>query len=85
MPAAPSGRSTKAKITEWDMGRQDATMVHDLELGSDGKVYAVDMINDAILSLDPETYPNHVLHGAERDWIESRMRDISSGYADPAP
>jgi streptogramin lyase len=54
-PDAPSGKATQARITEWDLGRQDATMVHDLELGSDGKVYAVDMINDAILTLDPVT------------------------------
>ena len=30
-------------------------MTHDLELGIDGKVYVVDMINDAILTLDPKT------------------------------
>ncbi len=54
-PAAPTGKAIQAKITEWDLGRQDATMVHDLELGSDGKVYAVDMTNDAILTLDPAT------------------------------
>ena len=54
-PPAPTGKAIQAKITEWDMGRQDATMVHDLELGSDGKVYAVDMTNDAILTLDPAT------------------------------
>lgn len=54
-PAAPTGRSTQAKITEWDLGRQDATMTHDLELGKDGKVYVVDMINDAMLTLDPAT------------------------------
>ena len=54
-PAAPSGKATLARVTEWDLGRQDATMVHDLELGSDGMVYAVDMINDAILTLNPET------------------------------
>ncbi|MCH7959300.1 MAG: carboxypeptidase regulatory-like domain-containing protein [Candidatus Hydrogenedentes bacterium] len=54
-PAAPTGKATQARITEWDLGRQDATMVHDLELGSDGLIYAVDMINDAILTLDPKT------------------------------
>ena len=55
VPAAPSGKATKAVITEWDLGRQDATMTHDLELGTDGKVYVVDMINDAMLTLDPKT------------------------------
>ena len=55
VPSAPTGDATKAKITEWDLGRQDATMTHDLELGKDGTVYVVDMINDAILTLDPAT------------------------------
>jgi streptogramin lyase len=54
-PAAPKGDETKVKITEWDIGRQDACMIHDLELGTDGKVYAVDMTNDAIYTLDPAT------------------------------
>ena len=54
-PPAPTGAATRAKITEWDMGRQDNTMTHDLELGLDGKVYVVDMTNDALLVLDPAT------------------------------
>lgn len=54
-PAAPTGAATRVRITEWDLGRQDSTMIHDLELGADGMVYAVDMINDAIITLDPVT------------------------------
>ena len=60
-PAAPSGKATMATVTEWDMGRQDATMVHDIELDEDGMVYAVDMINDAILTLDPKTGERKVI------------------------
>jgi streptogramin lyase len=54
-PAAPTGAATQVRITEWDIGRQDNTMIHDLELGADDTVYAVDMINDAIITLDPVT------------------------------
>ena len=54
-PPAPKGLATKAKITEWDMGRQFKAMVHDIELGPDGLVYAVDMGQNAILTLDPAT------------------------------
>lgn len=60
-PPAPSGKAIQATITEWDIGRQDACMIHDLELGKDGKVYAVDMINDAIYTLDPETGERQVI------------------------
>ena len=54
-PPAPTGAATQVRITEWDMGRQDNTMTHDLELGLDGMVYVVDMTNDALLTLDPAT------------------------------
>ena len=52
---SPTGLATKAKITEWDMGNQFKVMVHDLELGPDGLVYAVDMSRNAIVTLDPKT------------------------------
>lgn len=54
-PPAPTGRATKAVITEWDMGKPDMCMIHDLELGDDGLVYIVDMVNDAVMTVDPET------------------------------
>ena len=54
-PPAPRGPATKARITEWDMGTRFKVMIHDLELGADGKVYAVDMAQNAMVTLDPET------------------------------
>ena len=54
-PPAPKGIETKAKITEWDMGNKFKVMVHDIELGPDGLVYAVDMHRNAAVSLDPKT------------------------------
>jgi len=52
-PPAPRGLETKARITEWDMGNKYKVMVHDLELGPDGLVYAVDMNRNAVVTLDP--------------------------------
>ena len=54
-PPAPTGTATQAKITEWDMGIRYRAMVHDIELGPDGLVYAVDMGQNAVVSLDPKT------------------------------
>ena len=54
-PPAPKGPATKARITEWDMGRQFKVMIHDLELGPDGLIYAVDMAQNAVVTLDPAT------------------------------
>jgi len=48
-----TGESTKGKVWEWSMGVENASMIHDLELGMDGKVYTVDMVQDAIVTLDP--------------------------------
>ena len=53
-PPAPRGLETKAQITEWDMGNKYKVMVHDLELGPDGLVYAVDMNRNAVVTLDPK-------------------------------
>ena len=52
-PAPPEGAALQGKLWEWTMGVENASMIHDLELGSDGKVYTVDMVQDAIVSLDP--------------------------------
>lgn len=54
-PAAPKGKETNARITEWDMGVRFNTMIHDIELGPDGLVYAVDLIDNAVVTLDPNT------------------------------
>lgn len=54
-PEPPSGDSLKARVEEWAMGAEDNCMIHDLEVGLDGKLYIVDMINDAVVTLDPGT------------------------------
>ncbi len=54
-PPAPTGAETKAKITEWDMGTQFKSMIHDLEVGPDGLVYTVDLLENATVTLDPKT------------------------------
>ena len=54
-PEAPKGDVLSAEITEWSMGKENDTMVHDLEVGKDGHVYIVDMTSDVIEELDPET------------------------------
>ncbi len=54
-PPAAHGKALDGVITEWLMGAQDNAMIHDLEIGADGLVYVVDMINDVMLSLDPVT------------------------------
>jgi streptogramin lyase len=52
-PEAPKGKALALRVVEWDMGYKRQTMIHDLELGHNGLVYAVDMANDTLVSLDP--------------------------------
>ena len=54
-PEAPKGEALKAEVSEWQMGKENDAMIHDLEVGIDGKVYTVDMTADAMEVLDPVT------------------------------
>lgn len=55
IPERAQGKVLDARITEWDVGKQDGCMIHDLEPGLDGLIWAVDMANDTVISLDPTT------------------------------
>jgi streptogramin lyase len=44
----------RAVIEEWELGGR-ASMQHDLAVHPDGSVYSVDMMQDALFRLDPET------------------------------
>ncbi len=51
----PIGKATKAKITTWEIGKRFESSFHDLELGPDGLVYAVNISKHYLVSLDPKT------------------------------
>lgn len=52
-PEGPSGPALRGEVREWVMGKENDAMIHDLEVGLDGKIYTVDMTSDAIEVLDP--------------------------------
>ncbi|MBI1785905.1 carboxypeptidase regulatory-like domain-containing protein, partial [Candidatus Sumerlaeota bacterium] len=54
-PPAPDGADLDVIITEWPMGHEDAAMMHDLEVGSDGWIYTIDSQNDCLFRLNPKT------------------------------
>lgn len=54
-PEPPAGKTLALRVAEWDMGRKDVCMIHDLEPGLDGLIYVVDMANDGLQTLNPET------------------------------
>ncbi|MCH2364629.1 MAG: carboxypeptidase-like regulatory domain-containing protein [Planctomycetes bacterium] len=52
-PPAPAGLAAKARITAWELGKKLESSFHDLELGPDGLVYAVNISKHRIVTLDP--------------------------------
>lgn len=54
-PPPPSGEALNVVITEWPVGHENSALMHDLEIGDDGLIYLVDMIHDAVRTLDPKT------------------------------
>jgi streptogramin lyase len=54
-PPAPDERIMGMRVSEWDVGYQFLSTVHDIEVGKDGLIYACDQSNDCIYVLDPKT------------------------------
>ncbi|HXU39960.1 MAG TPA: carboxypeptidase regulatory-like domain-containing protein [Blastocatellia bacterium] len=54
-PPPASGDALNVVITEWPVGHENSALMHDLEIGDDGLIYLVDMIHDAVRTLDPKT------------------------------
>ena len=52
---APTGLAAKARITSWEIGKRLESSFHDLELGPDGLIYAVNISKHRIVTLDPAT------------------------------
>ena len=74
-PEAPKGKALAVRIAEWDMGQKRPSMIHDLELGKNGLIYAVDMANDALVSLDPVTCERkvHRVPGGKEPYTDDPM------------
>ena len=53
-PPPPSPAARRAVVTEWEIGATDS-MLHDAAVAPDGRVYAVDMMQDKLFRLDPAT------------------------------
>ena len=54
-PPAPTGFATAATITMWEMDKPLEGSFHDLEIGRDGRVYAVNISKRRMIALDPNS------------------------------
>ncbi len=66
-PPAPTGMATAATITMWEMDKPLQGSFHDLEIGRDGLVYAVNISKRRMIALNPTSgkqttieFPPHV-------------------------
>jgi putative heme-binding domain-containing protein len=66
-PPAPTGLAAAATITMWEMDKPLEGSFHDLEIGRDGLVYAVNISKRRMIALDPTSgkqtaieFPSHV-------------------------
>jgi virginiamycin B lyase len=66
-PPAPTGLASAATITMWEMDKPLEGSFHDLEIGRDGLVYAVNISKRRMIALDPTSgkqtaieFPSHV-------------------------
>jgi len=60
-PRAPSGTAARVRITSWEMEDKYEGTYHDLELGPDGLVYAVNIIKNRLVILNPRTGEQSIL------------------------
>ncbi len=58
----PNRQVRRARIDEWELGGK-ASMLHDIVVHPDGRIYAVDMTQDQLYRLDP-----NAAGGARRAW-----------------
>ncbi len=54
-PPAPTGMSTSATITSWEMDKPLEGSFHDLEIGPDGLIYAVNISRGRMIALNSKT------------------------------
>ncbi|MCS1411930.1 MAG: hypothetical protein M2R45_05132 [Verrucomicrobia subdivision 3 bacterium] len=54
-PPAPIETAVKVEITAWELEEPFESSFHDLDLGPDGLVYAVNINKHRLTTLDPKT------------------------------
>ena len=78
-PSTLSREGLHVVITEWPVGHENNALMHDLEVGDDGLIYLVDMVHDAVRTLDPKT-------GERRSYsIPGGVKDGSGDYPIQGP
>lgn len=78
-PNAPTGLAAAATITSWEMDELLQGSFHDLELGVDGNVYAVNISRHRMIVLDPETGQQTAIQYPERTYAPHSIESANDG------
>ena len=78
-PPAPTGLATQATITMWELGPPLQGSFHDLEIGPDGKVYAVNISKHRVVVLDQETGSQTVYPVPQRSYGPHSIETANDG------
>jgi virginiamycin B lyase len=78
-PPAPTGLATAATITMWEMDKPLEGSFHDLELGRDGKVYAVNISRHRMIALDPVSGTQTAIEFPQRSYAPHSIETANDG------
>ena len=78
-PPAPTGKATAATITMWELDKPLQGSFHDLEIGRDGKVYAVNISKHRMIALDPVTGDQQVIKFPARSYAPHSIETANDG------
>lgn len=78
-PPAPKGMATAATITMWEMDKPLQGSFHDLELGPDGKVYAVNISKHRMIALDPISGQQTAIKFPSRSYAPHSIETANDG------
>jgi putative heme-binding domain-containing protein len=78
-PPAPTGMATAATITMWEMDEPLQGSFHDLEIGRDGKIYAVNISKHRMIVLDPTTGTQTPVQYPQRTYAPHSIETANDG------
>jgi virginiamycin B lyase len=78
-PPAPTGLAAAATITMWEMDEPLQGSFHDLEIGRDGKVYAVNISKHRMIALDPTSGEQTTIKYPPRTYAPHSIESANDG------
>ncbi|MEM1071128.1 MAG: c-type cytochrome [Planctomycetota bacterium] len=78
-PPPPTGLATQATITLWELDKPLQGSFHDLEIGRDGRVYAVNISRHRMIALNPKTGEQTIYNFPSRTYGPHSIETANDG------